>query len=680
MSVFHRPGGKQPEQEERSPGLTGRSILWLLGWAAVSLMWIRRASLIDFSCLVGEGTPALPAVVALTLLGVLGSRLRRLSRRLGLSRAESLALYVGLTIIAPISCANVVRQLLPTLTVLRYFASPENCFAEFADLLPPWLAPRDPSLVLGFYEGSDTGAVPWTLWAGPLLVWAGVIVLYTVTMVCWVALFREPWTEHERLAFPLVNLAVQLADSGPPPAATHATLSRAASPRLRVPLSLWGSWLFWVGFAIPAVFNLLNIAHLFNPNVPATGLSFDPAVFLNERPWNWLLPLPIHFRPEVVGLAYFAPQEACFSVWFFYLMLRFEKFFAEAAGRSMAGMPFDAAQARGAYLALTLFLIYGVRRHLRAAAGSALGRGRTGAEGREPIPYRWAYLGGIMGTAGLCSFFILVGVRPVAAGIFTGLLLTMPLVYSRMRAEMGIPMSYAWPIGDGVRGMFQTFGSRFLGGSDGLKPLVTLSTLGVLDRMALPNFMADGLEAMRAEEMVRARQRDLVLRVLFLGLLIGIAGGYFTHLTAYYAYGNNVIDGGRVLGGYRTYQARVSFEPLTAMASGPAPPERRQILFLGVGFAVTALLVVLRSVFLCFPLHPLGFAVAAAYGHVPWFAFLIAWTLKAIVQRLGGAPLRARLAPAFFGLAMGHYLVGGALWGILGMFTPKAKEYIVWFC
>lgn len=665
-------GPLPPDGEGRNPGLTGRSILWLLGWTVVSLLWIRQASLIDFSCLVGEGTPALPAVVALTFLGVLGPRLWRRSRRLSLSRAESLALYVGLTIIAPISCANIVRQLLPTLTVLRYFATPENRFAEFAEQLPSWLAPREPSLILEFYEGSDTGAVPWAAWAVPLLVWAGVIVLYTATLLCWIALFRKPWTEHERLAYPLVHLAVQLVDSG------HTAAS--ASPRPRTSGPLWGSWLFWLGFSVPAVFNLLNIAHLFNPNVPATGLSFDPAVFLSERPWSWLLPMPIHFRPEVVGLAYFAPQEACFSVWFFYLLLRFEKFFAEAVGWSVAGMPFDAAQARGAYLALTLLLIYGARRHLGTALRSALGLGRTGAEAQEPIPYRWAFLGGILGTVGLWSFCVRVGVRPVTAGLFIGLLLAMPLVYSRMRAEMGIPMSYAWPIGDGVRGMFQTFGSRFLGGSGGLRPLVALSTLAVLDRMALPNFMADGLEAMRAEEVVRARRRDLVIGALGVGLLIGIAGGYLTHLTAYYTYGNNVIDGGTVLGGYRTYQARVSFEPLTALASSPAPPERRQILFLGLGFGVTVVLVVLRSVFLRFPLHPLGFAVAAAYGHVPWFAFLTAWALKAVLQRLGGAPLRLRLAPAFFGLALGHYLVGGALWGALGMLTPKAKEYIVWFC
>jgi hypothetical protein len=624
----------------------------------------------------------------------LGPRLRRLSRRLGLSRAESLALYVGLTIIAPISCANIVRQLLPTLTVLHYFATPENRFAEFADHLPPWLAPRDPSLILGFYEGSDTG-VPWAAWALPLLAWAGVIILYTATMLCWVALFREPWTQHERLAFPLVNLAVRLVD----------TDSEIRNPKseIRNP-PLWGSWLFWLGFAFPTVFNLLNIAHLFNPNVPATGLSFDPAVFLSERPWSWLLPMPIHFRPEVVGLAYFAPQEACFSVWFFYLVLRFEKFFAEAAGWSVAGMPFDAAQSWGAYGALALFLIYAARRHLRAAARSALGFrisdfgfrisdpeiGRTGAVGagvsasppaeQEPIPYRLAFLGGLLGTVGLWGFLLAVGVRPAVAGFFTALLLATPLVYSRMRAEMGIPMSYAWPIGDGVRGLYQTFGSRVLAGAGGLRPLVSLSALSVLDRMAVQNFMADGLEAMKAEEVVRARRRDLAVWAVGLGLLIGIIGGYYTHLTAYYAYGNNVIDGGAVQGGYRTWQARYSFEPLTAVASSPSPPDLRHSLFMGVGFAVTALLVVLRSVFLRFPLHPLGFAVAAAYGHVPWFAFLTAWLLKAIIHRLGGAPLRARLAPAFFGLALGHYLVGGALWGILGMFTPKAKEYIVWFC
>jgi hypothetical protein len=662
-------------EPDPAPGITLRSVLVLLILGALSLIWIRRASLIDFTCLVGEGTPALPAVVALVLLGALGPKVRRWCRQLALSRAESLAVYFALTIIAPISCANIVRQLLPTLTVLPYYASPENHFAQFADELPRWLAPRDPKLILDMFEGTPTGAVPWSGWAVPLLVWAGVIVVYTAAMLCWVTLFREQWTRNERLSFPLVGLAVHLIDAGE---ASSDTMS-GGRRRTRMP-PLLSSGLFWIGFSVSAVFNLFNIAHIFDPSVPATGLQFDFGQFLTEKPWSGLRPIPMHFRPEVVGLAYFAPQEACLSVWLFYLVLRFERFFAELAGWSLPGMPFEAAQSQGAYLALAVCLVYAARHHLAAVARSILGRGATGAEEREPLSYRLAFVGGCLGAVALWAFFVVVGIRPWVAGLYAALLFATPLVYSRMRAEMGIPMSYAWPIGQWVRGIYSTFGSQALAGGAGIRPLVALSTLSVLDRLAVQNFMADGLEAMKAEEVVGARRRDLAVWAILLGLVLGIAGGYLTHLTAYYRYGDNVIDGGTILGGYRTQQAVWTFRTLDAMVASPVQPDRMHAVFMGVGFAVVCALTVLRSLLLRFPLAPLGFAVAAAYGHVPWFAFLTAWTLKTIIHRLGGAALRVRVAPAFFGLVMGHYLVGGGLWGILGMFTPKAREYIVWFC
>jgi len=677
--------GASPDLNERAdaevtasaplPGFTPRSVLVLLVLGTLSLIWIRRASLIDFTCLVGEGTPALPAVVALVLIGGLGPRVRRWCKQLALSRPESLVVYFALTIIAPISCANIVRQLLPTLTVLPYYASPENHFAQFAEELPRWLTPQDLKLILDMFEGTPSGAVPWGGWAVPLLVWAAILVVYTVAMLCWITLFREQWTRNERLSFPLVGLAVHLLDAGEASSETMGGTRR----RTRMP-PLLSSGLFWMGFAVSAVFNLFNIAHIFDPSVPATGLQFDFGQFLTEKPWSGLRPIPMHFRPEVVGLAYFAPQEACLSVWLFYLVLRFEKFFAELFGLSLPGVPFEAAQSQGAYLALAVCLVYAARHHLAAVARSVLGRGTTGAEGREPLPYRLALAGGCLGGVALWAFFVVVGIRPWVAALYTTLLFATPLVYSRMRAEMGIPMSYAWPIGQWVRGLYSTFGSQALAGGAGVRPLVALSTLSIFDRLAVQNFMADGLEAMKAEEVVGARRRDLAVWAILLGLVLGIAGGYFTHLTAFYKYGNNVIDGGTILGGYRTQQAVSIFRQLDSMLATPLPPDRMHAAFLGVGFAVVCALTVVRSLILRFPLAPLGFAVAAAYGHVPWFAFLTAWTLKTLIHRLGGASLRVCMAPAFFGLVMGHYLVGGGLWGILGMFTPKAREYIVWFC
>ena len=81
-----------------------------------------------------------------------------------------------------------------------------------------------------------------------------------------------------------------------------------------------------------------------------------------------------------------------------------------------------------------------------------------------------------------------------------------------------------------------------------------------------------------------------------------------------------------------------------------------------------------------FPLHPMGYAMVTAYGDPLWGAFLVAWTVKVSVTRLGGIGLYRRLVPMFLGVTLGHFFTAGILWGALASLGAEVfRGYGVWF-
>ena len=77
-------------------------------------------------------------------------------------------------------------------------------------------------------------------------------------------------------------------------------------------------------------------------------------------------------------------------------------------------------------------------------------------------------------------------------------------------------------------------------------------------------------------------------------------------------------------------------------------------------------------------MSPLGYLMAAVNGMQFWWAFLLAWTAKVIVLKLGGGPAYRRYVPFFLGIAIGHFFLAGVVWGTISMFVPDNK-YTIWF-
>ncbi|MBM3477218.1 MAG: hypothetical protein FJX75_28460 [Armatimonadetes bacterium] len=642
-------------------GLSIKAVVLALVLLVVSLYWVLRVEMIAHSTQITESVPVVPAVAALILLTLIAPLLRRFPRALRLSQADILAVYVFLTVSTSMASVGACRLIFPNLTALRYFAEPENNFEAYWKYVPGWFAPTDNEAIRQMYEGEDE-PIPWRAWAKPLTMWMLFILAWYTAMFALMVMFRRQWSDRERLTFPIVHMVMDFSDPGG---------GRLVGGFFRNPL-------MWAGFGLCAIYNVMNILQAWNPAVPALGRQYDIGALFTERPLSAIRPLSIAWRPENIGLGYLVSTEITLTVWVFYLLLRLSNVVAVAAGREIAGFPFDQEQSVGAYIALGAFLLYVGRHQLRTVVEKAVGRLRELDDQNEPVPYSWAVIAFVLGVGGMLLFAVKAGMWLWTAALYFGLILLFALVYARARAEAGAAMVWLFPFYQHKRAILNALGSARLSGGNDWGNLTIFSYFMWMSRGYFQSMMAYQVEASRIATETHLRQRAMSF-VLFIALIVGIWGAYYIHLGAYYKYGNNVLEGGTTQGGYRTQLARGEFLETAGYALAPKAPDLTRTGMSGVGLGVCAFLIVMRILFLRFPLHPLGYAMVTSYGHPLWGPFLLVWLIKTLVLRIGGMRLYRRLIPLFLGIVIAHFFVAGIIWGSISLHNEMYRYYVVHF-
>lgn len=125
------------------------------------------------------------------------------------------------------------------------------------------------------------------------------------------------------------------------------------------------------------------------------------------------------------------------------------------------------------------------------------------------------------------------------------------------------------------------------------------------------------------------------------------------------------------------YFGREAWTRFSSWTAGPTAPDGRAAVAIGVGAGVTLLLLWLRTVFLWWPFHPLGYAVSSSLsGHILWMPMFLAWAVKSAVLRYGSADSCRRLIPLAMGLILGEYVVGGG-WSLYG-WARQLGTYRFW--
>jgi len=643
----------------------------------ISDLWMRQDGIIGHAIQLGESVPPVPAVAAIILLLALNPVLARIHTRLRLSHAEVLVVFTILAITPVINSVGGTRVWLPSLNVLQYFHTPENNFHRFWEYIPEWYGPRDPEVIRQFYEGVDhptrtgwqawvLGSVPWDAWLKPLALWGLFWTVFFTTTLCLVNIFRRQWMERERLTFPLVQVVLELTEES------------QGSPRQAA--AFFKNPMLWLGFSLSFFYNIMNILNAYNPSIPALGRGFDLGALFTEHPWNAIQPLYLAWRPEIFGLGYLMSLEVTFSAWFFYLVLRLTNVAATMLGYQVAGLPFDQEQSFGAYLALTLFLAYIGRRQIGDVIRKALWFGRDVEDAGEAFSYRWSFLGALAGMVFLCGWCYLAGMfiwwLPI---LYFSLILAVAFVYARVRAETGAPMVWLFPFWQQERMIINVLGTKPLTPGGDFRALTIFSSFIWLVRGFYPSTMATQMESLKMGREIRMPLKHMALALLF-AVVLGIIAADWLHLTTYYEYGGNVLEGGSTQGGYRILLNYQEYTTLSGYAQEPKPWDRARTIWSGVGFGVTALMIILRMIFLRFPLHPLGFAMVTAYGHPLWGPLFFVWLIKWTILRVGGVQLYKKLIPLFVGIVLGHFFTAGLVWGVIGMIDEEiTMKYVVHF-
>jgi F0F1-type ATP synthase assembly protein I len=653
---------------EETPVFTGvptnatwRALILAVIFTVIASFWIDMAEVVTFFCQITESVPAVPAVAFLMALVLLIPPVRRLGERLALSRREVLIIYVFLSVSTSMAGCGIVRYFINTIPVLFYFDNPENDFANYQRHLPSWMAPHDREVIRELYEGSETGKIPWGPWITPIAAWGLFFLAFWVLMMSIMVLFRRQWSEKEKLVYPLLHLPLDITDG---------------LDKERTLVSFFKNRIMWIGFGIAFLYNVSNILNAYNPQIMALGKFYDIGQLFTERPLSALRPIQLHYRPEMLGFGYLVSTEVALSVWVFYLLLKLESLIMAIAGVEISGFPFAQEQSLGAFIALAILLTYVARHHLKDVFRKAFTGDRSIDDSDEPMSYRMAVFGGFGALAVSLGWLIVAGMAPWLAIVYTVLILMGAVVYSRIRAEVGVPLIWMFPFFQHYKAITYFGGARILLHNNSWRSATIFTTMGFMSRGYFPAMMAYQAEGYRLAQDTGIKQKSMSW-TLILALVVGFLVAIWLHLRSYYAFG---AGGVRALEGWGAGISKTEYQVLTGYAKALSPADTSRMIAIGGGMVMATGLMFLRMSFLRFPLHPLAFAMTTSYGELIWGNFFLVWLIKSIVFKLGGMRAYRQLIPGFIGLALGHFFTAGVLYGLIGTYGGEAfQRYAVWF-
>lgn len=157
------------------------------------------------------------------------------------------------------------------------------------------------ALANNFYSGlGPHDAIPWAAWLWPMATWLGVVFAGLIMTGCLSVILRAQCSENEALAFPLLKLPVEMAQSD------EDVARDGVGPFFR-------NRLMWIGFALAAFVQLMNGLNLYFSDVPQIATGIEAGPLFTEAPWNQMGVMMLQVFPIVVGLSFILTAEVGFS-------------------------------------------------------------------------------------------------------------------------------------------------------------------------------------------------------------------------------------------------------------------------------------------------------------------------------------------------------------------------------
>lgn len=638
MDEQTRPETPMPDEQDRPCSVTFRSVA--IGAALIPLlcMWVVQAEILWYSA---EPTTVslMPHVVFILFVLTLANLLvQRWFPRAALNPGELLTIYVMMTIASVVCGHDSIEILVTSISYGYWAATPESGWKVFHEFLPKFALLDNSEIVKGYYQGGSS-MYRWDVilaWGRPILWWSSFILALISSLFLINVILRKQWTENEKLSYPVIQIPLLVATQ---------------------PKSLLRNRLLWYGLAIAAGLDLINGLAVFYPSIPQIPIVHISNLrdYLTERPWNAISQVWFSLYPFAIGVCFFLPVDMAFSCWFFFIFWQLQRVVSSSMGVQIPGFPFVNDQTAGSYLALCVIAVWVSRRYLKEVFLHIFVRKRLDESG-EAMPYRVAALL-------LLGCLAYVGVFLHALGMSWGLVPPFLLLYfmiavaiARMRAELGPPahdLHFAGP----DQMIPRVLGMRGIGSRN----LTALALTWFFNRAYRGQPIAPALEGFKIAQQQRMSARRMYIAMM-IALVLGIFGGFWAMLHVGYKYGMeaSVIGPGRWFG-FEVYRN------LHGWVSSPQPPNTGATIATGVGAVSTLALAAMRMRFAWWPFHPVGYAVSGSWSMEQlWFPMFVAWLLKWVILRYGGAMAYRRAVPFFVGLALGEFVVG-CYWNLHGV-------------
>ncbi len=593
-----------------------------------------------------------PVIFNLLFLLLINLLLKRLIPKYALTQTELLTVYIVLSLTTIVSGLDMVQVLVPLLGHAFYYSTPENEWIDlFGKYLPGWLTVDNINVLEGYYKGNSTfhTLAHIKAWIQPILWWSLFFFLLMMTMLFINIIIRRQWTETEKLSYPIIQLPYRMTENG-------------GSAKF------FKNRMLWIGFSIAGGVDLINGLHYIFPAVPLIPTrSIEIGHYFVEKPLSSMGWTPVCFFPFVIGIATFMPLTLSFSCWFFYILWKVQIILADALG--LGKIPefpyiYYKSQASGAYVAVGLFAIWTLRKHLINVFKTSFFQFRSEQihDIDEPIHYRTALIGIIICITGILIFCIKAGMSLWIFPIFFLIYFIIVLSIARMRAELGPPVNELYRIGPDMI-MVQSLGTRRLGAQN----LSIFSLFWSFNRSNRCNPMPHQLEGFKLAEMSQMDTKRL-FKVMVFATAVAMPIAMWCYLVSHYRYGDIMWNAG-----YETYsrlQNWIYYQP---------PAEPATTILMAVGFGMVVLLSFLHTRFVWWSLHPVAYPLSSSLNWSMswmWSSIFVSWLIKSLILKHGGIKVYRDTVPLFMGLILGDYLVGG-FWNILGVLL-KIPTYTFW--
>jgi hypothetical protein len=506
-----------------------------------------------------------------------------------------------------------------------------------------------------------TGYIPLRQWAQPALAWGMLVAALFIGFLGMNVLMRKQWVEFERFTFPLTIVPKSLFDE-------------TTAENGKVYRTIFRNRILWIGVGVGLFLALLKGLQFYFPQIPS------PAVSVSTFGEYVTSPVMKAYLKDVgigaghvfglslclLAIALLIETDILFSLWACFLIFQLWHLFGRVFTLTRyPGYPWQFQQAMGAFIGYALLAVFVGRHHLAHVGRLILGRGRPGEDisaQEEVVSYRWAVVLVMSSLALLALWGVWTEMGVVASLYFFGYMLICGFAASKIRAECGAPLGYLTPY-YGMQ-LMAALGGFAVFQSTGM--LVATLASGFICTSVFLLIAPVQIEMMELGRHFKVRPRDIGAG-LTLGLLGGLFIGGFVLLCWLYGFGANnqkttwPYEQNFYFSAFRSGEADADRSLAVGTLGKVADTQPLNVVQnidakgLAIGMGITGVVAFLRMKFMWFPFHPIGYVLASShFMRNIWFTIFLAWLIRLLLFRLGGAHvIRRGLVPFCVGMFLG---------------------------